>query len=106
MPDLDQTANVIDIIRKFSSKQLSTVIFLCVAVVSFVFWVENRYAKIEETRKEIEEIKSEIKKDKDQIFQLNAKTIEIFNTFPEEVKNAITEKSRAYIDIRNKMESN
>lgn len=106
MPDIEQAADVIDTVRKFTSKQLSTVIFLCVIVVSFVFWVENRYAKIEETRQEIENIKSEIKKDKDQIFQLNAKTIEIFNTFPEDVKNAITEKSKAYIDIRNRMESN
>lgn len=96
--DVEKTKGIIDTLRKMSSKELAVTIFLIVGAVSGAFWIENRYAKIEETRSGIEKTKLEIQRHKEEIIQMHVRTLELIRLQPKEVQEAIDKNSRMFME--------
>jgi hypothetical protein len=103
--DVEKTKGIIDTLRKMSSKELAVTLFLVVGAVSGAFWIENRYAKIEETRSRIENTEIEIRKHKEEIIQMHIRTLELIRIQPKEVQEAIDKNSRAFMENYKRLES-
>ena len=96
--DPDKTKSVIDTLKKMSSKELAVTIFLMVGAVSAAFWVENRYAKIEETRAAIEKAEMDIRKHKDEIIQMHVRTFELLKAQPKPIRDQIEKNSNDFME--------
>lgn len=92
---LKDSEEIIKTILGLTASQWALVIFLVVGSVSLAFWVENRYAKIEETKSSIEKTENEIKRHKDEILQMHFKTLELIRIQPKSVQEEIEKNSRA-----------
>jgi sensor domain CHASE-containing protein len=103
--DVEKTKGIIDTLRKMSSKELAVTLFLVVGAVSGAFWIENRYAKIEETRSRIENTEIEIRKHKEEIIQMHIRTLELIRIQPKEVQEAIDKNSRAFMENYKRLEA-
>ena len=103
--DVEKTKGIIDTLRKMSSKELAVTLFLVVGAVSGAFWIENRYAKIEETRSRIENTEIEIRKHKEEIIQMHIRTLELIRIQPKEVQEAIDKNSRAFMENYKRLSS-
>lgn len=102
--DVEKTKGIIDTLRKMSSRELATTIFLIVGAVGGAFWVENRYAKITETKADIEKAELEIKKHKSEIIQMHVRTLELIRMQPKEVQEKIEQNSRAFMENYKRLE--
>lgn len=95
--DIEKTKGIIDTIKGMSSKELAVTIFLMCGAVSLAFWVENRYAKIEETQAEIKKTEEEIQRHKFEIIQMHVRTLELIKLQPKEVQEAIDKNSNSFM---------
>ncbi len=102
--DIDKTKGVIDTLRKMSSKELAVTLCLIIGAVSGAFWIENRYAKIEETRSGIEKTEMEIRRHKEEIIQMHIRTLELIRLQPKEVQETIDKNSRAFMENIKRLE--
>lgn len=103
--DVEKTKNIIDTIKGMSSRELATTIFLVVAAVAGAFWVEGRYAKIEETRTGIERTEADIRKHKEEIIQMHVRTLELIKAQPPAVQEQIEKNSRNFMENYRRLES-
>lgn len=104
--DVEKTENIIDTIKNMSAKELAVTVFLIVGAVFLAFWVEGRYAKIEETRASIERTEAEIRKHKEEIIQMHVKTLELIKLQPKEVQETIDRNSKSFMENYRRLESN
>lgn len=86
-----------------SSKEIAVTLFLIVVAVSGAFWIENRYAKISETKSSIEQTEMEIKKHKAEIIQMHVRTLELIRMQPKEVQEQIERNSQAFMENYNRL---
>lgn len=100
--DLEKT---LEVVKGFTVQELAIVIMLCVSTLTGGLYIENRYAKIIEVETEVTSIRNDIRRDKEEIFQLNVKTLEILGTFPEEVQEEIIQRAEAYTEMRRRSSS-
>lgn len=103
--DVEKTKGIIDTLKKMSSKELAVTIFLVVGAVSAAFWVENRYAKIEETRAAIEKAEMDIRKHKDEIIQMHVRTLELLKVQPKPVRDQIEKNSNDFMENYRRLQS-
>jgi len=103
--DTEKTKGIIDTLRRMTSKELAVTLFLVVGGVSCAFWVENRYAKIAETKSDIERAEQEIKKHKAEIIQMHVRTLELLKIQPKEVQETIERNSKSFMENYNRLES-
>jgi HAMP domain-containing protein len=110
--DIDKTKGIIDTLKGMSSKELAVTIFLIVSAVILAFWIEGRYAKIEETRAEIQKTEAyirrteaEIKKHKHEILQMHIKTLELIKLQPKHVQESIDRSSKLFMENFRRLES-
>lgn len=103
--DPEKTATVIGTLRGMSSKELAVTVILVITAVSASFWIENRYAKIEETRASIERTEAEIRKHKEEIIQMHVRTLELIKLQPPGVQDAIERNSKAFMENYRRLES-
>lgn len=83
--DIEKTKGIIDVLKSFTSRQWSVIIFLVLGGIWVVYQVENRYAKI----KEIEERFQQSQQQLDQAYFLS---LEMFGLLPENQRRQIKEK--------------
>ena len=102
--DVEKTKGIIDTLRKMSSKELAVTLFLAAGAVSLAFWIENRYAKIEETKSSIENTMIEIRRHKAEIIQMHIRTLELIRLQPKEVQEAIEKNSRQFMENIKRLE--
>lgn len=103
--DPDKTATVIGTLRGMTSKELAVTVVLVVCAVSASFWIENRYAKIEETRASIERTEAEIRKHKEEIIQMHVRTLELIKVQPPQVQETIERNSKTFMENYRRLES-
>lgn len=103
--DHESAAGVISTLRRMSSKELGVTIFIASFAVVLAFWIENRYAKIEETRASIERTESEIRKHKEEIIQMHIRTLELIKLQPKEVQDSIDRNSKSFMENYRRLES-
>lgn len=103
--DVEKTESIIDTIKNMSAKELAVTVFLVVGAVFLAFWVEGRYAKIEETRTSIERTEAEIRKHKEEIIQMHVKTLELIKLQPKEVQETIDRNSKSFMENYRRLES-
>lgn len=110
--DTEKVRKAIDSVKEMTSNQLAVTIYLVIAAVMGAFWIENRYAKIAETKAQIEKtevyIKKaelDIKKHKAEILQMHIKTLELIKLQPKPVQDAIERNSRAFMENYSRLES-
>jgi len=103
--DVEKTKGIIDVIKEMTSKELAVTLFLMVGSVSLAFWVENRYAKIEETqaeieitRKEIKKTEQEIERHKFEIIQMHVRSLELIKAQPKSVQETIDKNSNSFME--------
>lgn len=84
--DIEKTASIITTLRRMSSKELATTIFLIIATVTSAFWIENRYAKLVDTQQRIEQQQTEI-------IQLQNQILTVVAALPADVRHEIIERS-------------
>lgn len=92
---LRDTEEVVKTLLGLTPQQWAVVVFLIVGAVSAAFWVENRYAKIQETRSDIERTQMEIMRHKDEILQMHFKTLELIRLQPPAVQAQIERNAKA-----------
>jgi len=103
--DIDKTRGILDTLRRMSSKELAVTLFLICTSVSGAFWIENRYAKINETKLEIDKTETEIRKHKEEIMQMHVRTLELIRLQPKEVQETIDKNSRLFMENYRRLES-
>ena len=103
--DTEKTKGIIDTVKKMSSRELAVTLFLIVSGISGSFWIENRYAKIAETKSDIERAEQEIKKHKAEIIQMHIRTLELIKIQPKEVQDTIERNSKSFMENYNRLES-
>lgn len=103
--DPDKTKGIIETLRKMSSRELAVTLFLIVGGISGAFWIENRYAKIAETKLDIERTEQEIIKHKAEIIQMHIRTLELIRIQPKEVQETIERNSKSFMDNYNRLQS-
>jgi hypothetical protein len=69
-------------------------------------WIENRYAKITETKQQIERTEQEIKKHKAEIIQMHIRTLELIRMQPKEVQEQIEKNIQSFMENYRRLESN
>lgn len=104
--DVEKTESVIDTLKNMTSKELAVTLFLIISTVLLAFWVEGRYAKIEETRESIARTEMEIRKHKEEIIQMHIKTLELIKLQPKEVQETIDRNSKSFMENYRRLESN
>lgn len=85
MPALEETEQVIDTVKSFTSRQLAVVILLVIGSVLTVAWVENRYAKIKEINQRME-------LSQQQIDSAHFLALELLDRLPEAQRRQILDK--------------
>lgn len=103
--DVEKTKGLIDVLKKMSSRELAVTLFLMVGAVSGAFWVEGRYAKIQETRTGIERTEADIRKHKEEIIQMHIRTLELIKAQPPAVQEQIEKNSRDFMENYRRLES-
>ena len=103
--DPEKTSTVIETLRAKSARELAVTVILVVGAVSISFWIENRYAKIEETRASIERTEIEIRKHKEEIIQMHVRTLELIKLQPPAVQDSIDRNSKAFMENYRRLES-
>lgn len=103
--DTEKTKGIIDTLRKMSSRELAVTLFLIVGAVSGAFWIENRYAKIAETKADIEKTEQDIKRHKAEIIQMHVRTLELIKIQPKEIQEQIEKNSNAFMENYKRLES-
>lgn len=101
---LRDTEEIIKTAFGLTPLQWAFVILLLVFGVSLSFWIENRYAKIEETKKSIEKTENEIRKHKDEILQMHFKTLELIRLQPKSVQEEIDKNSKMTLEQFKRLE--
>lgn len=91
MADPEETVNIL---MGFSIKQWVVIITLVTTVVGSAFWVEKRYAKIQETEQKFSQNQQQL----DSAYFL---TLEMFSLLPENKKKAILEKLTISKNVKN-----
>lgn len=76
---------IVKVLLGFSIKQWVVIVSLIITVVGSAFWVEKRYAKIQETEQKFSQNQQQL----DSAYFL---TLEMFSLLPENKKKAILEK--------------
>jgi hypothetical protein len=104
--DIDKSKSIIDTVRKMSSRELAVTLFLIVSSVVGAMWIENRYAKITETKQQIERTEQEIKKHKAEIIQMHIRTLELIRMQPKEVQEQIEKNIQSFMENYRRLESN
>jgi len=104
--DVEKTKNIIDTLRKMTSRELAVTLFLVVSAVAGAMWIENRYAKITETKQQIERTEQEIKKHKAEIIQMHIRTLELIRMQPKEVQEQIEKNIQSFMENYRRLESN
>lgn len=104
--DVEKTKNIIDTLRKMTSRELAVTLFLVVSAVAGAMWIENRYAKITETKQQIEQTEEEIKKHKAEIIQMHIRTLELIRMQPKEVQEQIEKNIQSFMENYRRLESN
>jgi hypothetical protein len=103
--DTEKTKGIIDTLIRMSSRELAVTLFLVAGGISGAFWIENRYAKIAETKSDIEKTEQEIKKHKLEIIQMHIRTLELIKIQPKEVQETIEKNSKSFMENYNRLES-
>ena len=103
--DTEKTKGIIDTVKKMTSRELAVTLFLIVGGISGSFWIENRYAKIAETKSDIERAEQEIKKHKAEIIQMHIRTLELIKIQPKEVQDTIERNSKSFMENYSRLES-
>lgn len=80
-------------------------IFFMVGSIFVYNWVENRYAKMKETRESIERTETEIRKHKEEIIQMHVRTLELIKIQPKEVQEKIEKNSRDFMENYRRLEN-
>ena len=104
--DIDKSKSIIDTLRKMTSRELAVTLFLIVSSVVGAMWIENRYAKITETKQQIERTEQEIKKHKAEIIQMHIRTLELIRMQPKEVQEQIEKNIQSFMENYRRLESN
>lgn len=102
--DIDKTTGIIDTLKKMTSREISVTLFLIIGSIAAAFWIENRYAKIEETKSDIEKAEQEIKIHKAEIIQMHVRTLELIKMQPKEVQETIEKNSKAFMENYNRLQ--
>ena len=92
---LKESEEIIKTMLGLTPPQWALVIFLVVSSLTLAFWVENRYAKMKETKISIEKTEKDIKLHKDEILQMHFKTLELIRIQPKAVQEEIEKNARA-----------
>lgn len=103
--DPDKTKGIIDTLRRMSSRELAVTLFLIIGGITGAFWIENRYAKIAETKADIEKAEQEIRKHKAEIIQMHIRTLELIRMQPKEIQEQIEKNSNAFMENYKRLES-
>jgi hypothetical protein len=103
--DTEKTKGIIDTLRRMSSRELAVTLLLVASGISGAFWIENRYAKIAETKSDIEKTEQEIKKHKLEIIQMHIRTLELIKIQPKDVQETIERNSKSFMENYNRLES-
>lgn len=85
MPSLKDSEEIIATAKTFTPKQWAVILFLITSCVGTAFWVENRYAKIEE-------INQQFQKNQQQLDSAHFLTLEMFGLLTEAQRRQIMEK--------------
>lgn len=91
--DIEKTAGVIGTLRRMTNRELATTIFLIVASVSAAFWVENRYAKIQDTQADLNRQQQEILQQQAKIDSIQTNLISVVNSLPPQVRREVLERT-------------
>lgn len=102
--DTEKTKGIIDTLRRMSSRELAVTLFLVVGGIFGAFWVENRYAKIAETKADIEKTEQDIRRHKAEIIQMHVRTLELIKIQPKEVQETIERNSKSFMENYNRLE--
>lgn len=60
MPNLKETEEIIDTVRKFSSKQIAVIISIVILCVTSVLFVEDRYAKTKVMKEQLADLNGKL----------------------------------------------
>lgn len=85
MPSIDEIEKIIKESKTLTSRQWALVIVITIMCVGAAFWVENRYAKIEE-------INNKFQKNQQQLDSAHFLALEMFGLLSESQRRKIMEK--------------
>ena len=77
---------IIETVRKMTSRQISAIIVIVCTCVSFVLWVENRYANLQETTNNIKSLST-------QIIQLQSQILSVVNSLPADQRKEVVDRA-------------
>jgi hypothetical protein len=82
---LNDAEKVAEEIKRFSARQIAVILFLIISCVGTAFWVENRYAKIQE-------IEKQFSINQQQLNSAHFLSLEIFSILNDEQRKLILQK--------------
>lgn len=80
------TETLVSAIKTMNSRQISAVITIVIMSVSFIIWVENRYAKLQDTTNNIKTLST-------QIIQLQSQILSVVNSLPAHQRKEVVDRA-------------